>query len=74
MDGDGSVSEERTNTREGGGVVVNVVCVVVVANNGGIDCTVLSREVAHLASLGELGVTTRSLEKRALETLISISL
>jgi hypothetical protein len=34
---------------------------------------VLSREVAHLASLGELGVTTRSLEKRALETLISIS-
>lgn len=61
MNGDGSVSEEGANTREGGGVVVNVICVVAVASDGGIDRTVLSREVTHLASLGEFGITGRSL-------------
>ena len=73
MDGDGPVSEEGANTREGGGEIINVVCVVLVANDGGIDRTVLSREVTHLASLGEFGVTARSLAKHALETLTLIS-
>jgi hypothetical protein len=73
VDGDGPVSEEGANTREGGGVVINVVCVVAVANDGGIDRTVLSREVTHLASLGEFGVTARSLAKHALEAFTLIS-
>jgi hypothetical protein len=73
VDGDGPVSEEGASTREGGGVVINVVCVVVVANDGGIDRTVLSREVTHLASLGEFGVTARGLAKHTLETFTLIS-
>jgi hypothetical protein len=35
---------------------------------------VLSREVTHLASLGEFGITGRSLGKHALETFTLISL
>jgi hypothetical protein len=62
VDGDGPVSKEGSDSREGRGVVVNVVRGVVVANNGGINRTVLSREVTNLARLGELGITARSLE------------
>jgi len=61
MDGDGPVSEEGANAREGGGVVVNVIRSVVVANLGGIDRTVFSREVTDLAGLGKLAVTSRCL-------------
>ncbi len=69
MDGDGAVSKEGPNPGKGGGVVVNVVRGVVVANHRGIDAAMLSREVANLAGLGELGVTARCLNSRLLETL-----
>jgi hypothetical protein len=70
VEGDGSVSEEGTNSRKGGRVVVSVVRSVVVANLAGIDAAVLSREVTDLAGLGKGAVTARSLEKWMLETLI----
>jgi hypothetical protein len=64
VDGDGPVSEEGTNSRQGGRVVVNVVRSVVVANLRCIDCAVLSREISNLAGLGERAGTARCLEVR----------